>query len=231
MVSRDLDARPSVREGAEAGWRRRLRHFDPALLLFLAAALVLIALVANPLLRLIWTSFQDAQTGDFTLANYATAYGRARYLGALWNSLLLGAGVSALDVVSTEMEDAANILGAGIWRTTLRVTLPLVLPSILGGVIVTFLEAIALFGSPALIAIPARFNVVTTQLWQFFENPVRVEVAAAYAMPLLGITVALFWLQQRITERKGFVALTGKGGERRPLRLGAFRWVLLRYSL
>jgi iron(III) transport system permease protein len=327
MVSRDLDARPSLREGTESGWRRRLRHFDPALLLFLAAALVLIALVANPLLRLIWTSFQDARTGDFTLANYATAYGRARYLGALWNSLGLGAGVSALclifavplawavsrtdmpgkglvrllvlsafitppylgavgwillagpnsgwinravmaltgaqeglvniysfpglifiiaiysfpylfiftsaalDVVSTEMEDAANILGAGTWRTTLRVTLPLVLPSILGGVIVTFLEAIALFGSPALIAIPARFNVVTTQLWQFFENPVRVEVAAAYSMPLLGITVALFWLQQRITRRKGFVALTGKGGERRPLRLGAFRWVLLGYSL
>src|SRR5919199_481474 len=327
MVSRDLDARPSASEGAEAGWRRRLRHFDPALLLFLAAALVLVVLVANPLVRLIWTSFQDAQTGAFTLANYAAAYGRARYLGALWNSLLLGACVSALclvfavplawavsrtdmpgkglvrllvlsafitppylgavgwillagpnsgwinravmaltgaseglvniysfpglvfiiaiysfpylfiftsaalDVVSTEMEDAANILGAGTWRTTLRVTLPLVLPSILGGLIVIFLEAIALFGSPALIAIPARFNVVTTQLWQFFENPVRVEVAAAYAMPLLGITVALFWLQQRITRRKGFVALTGKGGERRPLRLGAFRWVLLGYSL
>ncbi len=326
MVSHEVDTRHAVREAAESA-RRRLRHFDPALLLFLAAALVLVALVANPLIRLIWTSFQDAQTGAFTLANYAAAYGRARYLGALWNSLLLGAGVSALslvlavplawavsrtdmpgkglvrllvlsafitppylgavgwillagpnsgwinravmaltgaseglvniysfpglvfiiaiysfpylfiftsaalDVVSSEMEDAANILGAGTWRTTLRVTLPLVLPSILGGLIVIFLEAIALFGSPALIAIPARFNVVTTQLWQFFENPVRVEVAAAYAMPLLGITVALFWLQQRITRRKGFVALTGKGGERRPLRLGAFRWVLLGYSL
>ena len=326
MVSHEVDTRHAVREAAESA-RRRLRHFDPTLLLFLAAALVLVALVANPLIRLIWTSFQDAQTGAFTLANYAAAYGRARYLGALWNSLLLGAGVSALslvlavplawavsrtdmpgkglvrllvlsafitppylgavgwillagpnsgwinravmaltgaqeglvniysfpglifiiaiysfpylfiftsaalDVVSSEMEDAANILGAGTWRTTLRVTLPLVLPSILGGLIVIFLEAIALFGSPALIAIPARFNVVTTQLWQFFENPVRVEVAAAYSMPLLGITVALFWLQQRITRRKGFVALTGKGGERRPLRLGAFRWVLLGYSL
>ena len=42
-------------------------------------------------------------------------------------------------------------------------------------------HAIALFGSPAMIAIPARFNVVTTQLFQFFGNPVRVEVAAAYA--------------------------------------------------
>ena len=72
-------------------------------------------------------------------------------------------------MVSSEMEDAANILGAGTLRTTLRITLPLVLPAILGGAIITFLEAIALFGSPALIAMPARFNVVTTQLLQFFE--------------------------------------------------------------
>ena len=93
-------------------------------------------------------------------------------------------------LVSSEMEDAANILGAGTLRTTLRITLPLVLPAILGGAIICFLEAIALFGTPALIAIPARFNVVTTQLCQFFGNPVRVEVAAAYAMPLLLITVA-----------------------------------------
>ena len=40
---------------------------------------------------------------------------------------------SALDLVSSEMEDAANILGAGTLRTTFRVTLPLVLPAILGG--------------------------------------------------------------------------------------------------
>jgi hypothetical protein len=35
----------------------------------------------------------------------------------------------ALDVVSSEMEDVASILGSG----TLRITLPMVLPAILGG--------------------------------------------------------------------------------------------------
>ncbi len=138
---------------------------------------------------------------------------------------------SALDLISSEMEDAANILGAGNLRTTLRVTLPLALPAILGAYIVVFLEAIALFGSPALLALPARFHVVTTQLWQFFEYPPKVEVAAAYAMPLLGITIALFALQRRITARKGYVSLTGKGGERRPVPLGVWKWPLLGYCL
>ena len=138
---------------------------------------------------------------------------------------------AALDVVSSEMEDAANILGAGIARTTFRITLPLVMPAILGGAIITFLEAIALFGSPALIAIPARFNVVTTQLLQFFSNPIRSEVAAAYAVPLLLITVVLFGVQRWLVRRRGFVSMTGKGGERRIMDLGPWRFVMLGYAL
>ena len=85
---------------------------------------------------------------------------------------------SALDLVSSEMEDAANILGAGAMRTTRSITLPLVLPALLGAFILVFLEAIALFGSPALLALPGRFHVITTQLWQFFEYPPKVGVAA-----------------------------------------------------
>ena len=138
---------------------------------------------------------------------------------------------SALDLISSEMEDAASILGASSWRTTLSITLPLVLPAIVGAFILVFLEAISLFGSPALLALPGRFQVVTTELWQFFEFPPRVGVAAAYAMPLLGITVFMFWVQRRITSRKGFVSLTGKGGERRPVPLGPWKWVALAYCL
>jgi iron(III) transport system permease protein len=138
---------------------------------------------------------------------------------------------SALDLVSSEMEDAANILGAGTLRTMWRVTLPLVLPAIVGGLIISFLEAIALFGAPALIALPARFQVVSTQLWQFFEYPVRVEQAAAYAMPLLLITILMFWLQRSVLGRRGYTTVSGKGGERRITQLGAWRWLMLGYAL
>lgn len=133
---------------------------------------------------------------------------------------------AALDLVSSEMEDAANILGAGTWTAMRKVTLPLVWPSILGGFILIFLESIALFGTPAIIGIPARINVVTTQLWQFFEDPVRVEVAAAYAIPLLLVTMGLIAVQKMMLSRKGFVSQTGKGGERREVKLGPWRWVL-----
>ncbi len=297
------------------------------MILWLALIALLVFLIASPLVRLIGASFEEANTGRFTLANYAAAYGNVRQLQALLNSLELGLGVavlaglfgvpiawaisrtdmpckgfvrlmvlgafitppylgaigwillagpnsgwlnkvwialtgaehgifniysmtglivvvavtsfpyvfvftnSALDLVSSEMEDAANILGAGTLKTTFLVTLPLAFPAILGGMIVAFLEAIALFGAPALIGIPARFRVVATQLWQFFEYPVRVEEAAAYAIPLLLITVAMFGLQKLVLGRRGYAAVTGKGGERRLIKLGPWKWVALGYAL
>jgi iron(III) transport system permease protein len=138
---------------------------------------------------------------------------------------------SALDMVSSEMEDAANILGANRFTLTRRVTLPLVLPAILAASIVTFLEAISIISSTIMIALPARINLVPLQLWEFFGYPLRLEVAAAYSIPLLLVTVILFFLQKAILGRRGYVTLTGKGGERRLMRLGPLRWVFLGYSL
>jgi iron(III) transport system permease protein len=137
----------------------------------------------------------------------------------------------ALDRVSSEMEEAANILGAGNFYTVFRITLPLVTPAILGGAIVVFLDTVALFGTPAIIALPARIRIMTLQLWQYFEFPVRAEVAAAYAIPLIIITVALFWVQRAVLGRRSYVALTGKGGSRTLTPLGPWRFVILGYSL
>jgi iron(III) transport system permease protein len=137
----------------------------------------------------------------------------------------------ALDRVSSEMEEAANILGLSPLRTILKVTLPLVLPAILGGSIIVFLDTVALFGTPAVIALPARINIMTLQLWQFFEFPVKAEAAAAYAVPLVLVTIAMLGLQRLILGRKGYVSLTGKGGGRQLMRLGGLRWVVLGYCL
>jgi iron(III) transport system permease protein len=138
---------------------------------------------------------------------------------------------TALELMSSEMEDAATILGAGALRTMAAVTVPLALPALIAGFIMAFLESIALFGSPLLIAVPARIQVITTQLFQFFQFPSKVELAAAYSLPLLGVTAALLLLQKRLLARKGFATFTGRGGAHRLVRLGPWRWVLLAWCL
>ncbi len=137
---------------------------------------------------------------------------------------------SALDLISADMEEAAAIHGAGPFQTTWLVTLPLALPALIGGLILVFLEALALYGTPALIGIPARYNVVTTQLASFFEYPVRVEVASAFSMPLVVITAVMLGLQRLVLARRGYVTVAGKGGERRLVKLGGWRWLLFGWA-
>lgn len=178
-------------------------------------------------LNIAWRAATGAEGAAFDIYTFT---GLAYVIALYTFPFLFVFAAGALDVVSSEMEDAANILGAGTLRTALRITLPLVLPALLAGGIITFLETISLVGTPALIALPARINVVTTQLAQFFSPPIRAEVAAAYTMPLLLVTILLYTVQQRLVGRKGFVTLGGKGGERRMIKLGAWRWVAFAYA-
>ncbi|MDQ6680880.1 MAG: ABC transporter permease subunit, partial [Pseudomonadota bacterium] len=53
---------------------------------------------------------------------------------------------SALDLISSEMEEAAAIQGAGKLMVLRKVTLPLALPAMLGAAILVFLESVALYG-------------------------------------------------------------------------------------
>ena len=77
----------------------RLRHIEPATLLWAALVLALLFLVGAPMLKLFIMSFQDQQTGAFTLRNYAAAYGKARNLDALRTSLLLGASAAGIAAI------------------------------------------------------------------------------------------------------------------------------------
>ena len=130
----------------------------------------------------------------------------------------------ALELMPIELEDASSTLGGSSWETMKRITLPLVAPAIIAGFIMSFLEALAEFGAPAFLLIPARTQVVTTQLYLFFQYPVRTELAAAYAMPLLGATIALLLLRNRILGRRKYTMVGGKGGRHRLVTLGVWRW-------
>jgi len=75
---------------------RRGISFDSTWLIWIAIIAVLLFLVVSPFIYLVITSFTAERTGEFTFANYITAYGRARYVDALINSLRLGAAAAAL---------------------------------------------------------------------------------------------------------------------------------------
>src|ERR1700752_4945877 len=92
---------------------------------------------------------------------------------------------NALDTMPGELEDASAILGGNAWTTARRITIPLALPALVAGALIAFLQAMTLFGSPAILALPAGFHTMTTKIWSLFQYPPKLELAAAAAVPLL----------------------------------------------
>src|SRR5262249_22392582 len=93
-------------------------------------------------------------------------------------------------------------------------------PSILSGFILAALQALALFGSPAILGLPAGFHTITTQIWSLFQYPPKVEMAAAFSVPLLLATALLLLIQKKLLGRRGYAAI---GGENRRRRAGRLR--------
>ena len=138
---------------------------------------------------------------------------------------------NALDNMPGELEDASAILGGKAWTTARRITIPLALPALVAGALIAFLQAMTLFGSPAILALPAGFHTMTTKIWSLFQYPPKLELAAAAAVPLLLLTILLLQGQKFLLGRRGYSVLGGKYGAPRLIVLGRWRWAAMAFCL
>jgi len=131
---------------------------------------------------------------------------------------------SALESVDASMEESARILGAGRWRTAAAVTGPLVMPAVLSGALIAFVNAIALFGSQAIIGLPGRVFTLPTRIYALFDYPPQYGLASAMSLIFVALTVAALYLQRRYLARRSYVTLGGKGSRPQLVDLGPARW-------
>src|SRR5262249_2894217 len=127
-------------------------------------------------------------------------------------------------------EESAEILGASRWRTALSVTAPLVAPAVLSGALIAFVNAIALFGSQAIIGIPGRIYTLPTRIYALFSYPPNYGLASALSLIFVVITVAALLLQRAYLARRSYVTLGGKGARTRLVDLGRARWAVFGFG-
>jgi iron(III) transport system permease protein len=124
------------------------------------------------------------------------------------------------------MEEAARMSGATVIQTILRISLKLAFPAILAFSLFAFILNLEAFEVPALIGMPGRVNVLTTDVYQAVkEIPPRVGFASAFSVVMLVIISALLYFYGRISRyAERFATITGKGYRPRPIALGRLRW-------
>jgi iron(III) transport system permease protein len=191
-----------------------------------AIAWEILAAPNSGILNRIWRDVTGAEM-DAHLLNIYSVTGLGFVIGCYTFSYVFVLVANALDRIPAEVEDASAILGGGALLTARRITIPLVMPAVLAGSLVAFLQAMTLFGSPAILAMPAGFHTMTTKIWSLFQYPPKPGLAAAAALPLLFVTILLLRAQRAILGRRGYAVVGGKYGEPRRMALGPWRWAAL----
>ena len=129
----------------------------------------------------------------------------------------------ALAAVSPALEEAAQTLRASRARVFRTVTWPLLRPALANAFLLGFVESLADFGNPIVLA--GNFEVLSTKI--FFaiagaqHDPGRSAVLASV---LLGFTIVAFWLQQRWLGKASYVTVSGKGDGGIPAQLPRGLW-------
>jgi iron(III) transport system permease protein len=111
------------------------------------------------------------------------------------------AGFKAIDI---SVEESARNLGASRWRVFRTVLLPIVVPSVLAGALLVFIETLENFGVPSVLAEDRPF--LSLDIFKLFAGESDSNPAAAGALStlLVAITIAVLLLQRRYLAKRRF---------------------------
>lgn len=128
--------------------------------------------------------------------------------------------LSGFNSVDESIEEAGRSLGTGPIKTFIKVSMPLVLPSILSGTLLVFMAAIENFGVPMIIGEQRPFLAV--QAYVEFTSDIGRHPGMSYAISVVMILVTLSSLMaQRYYLRKRNFMQSAKG---RPLIKECYGW-------
>ena len=134
--------------------------------------------------------------------------------------------VAAFKSMDPSLEESAMMSGAGTWQTFKRITLRLLMPTAASVLLILFVRTLESFETPALIGIPARIYVYTSEIYLAFNDyPPDYGRGGALAVGLLLLSAVGVWMYTRATkEGKKFQTVTGKAFRPRQFDLGRWRW-------
>jgi iron(III) transport system permease protein len=156
-----------------------------------------------------------------------TPYGIAWVMALFEGSVAFVMIAAVMKSMDPSLEEASQIIGASRLRTMLRITLPLVIPGVLGAAIFVFAEMLGSFAVALVLGTPNRYYVITTAIYQLIQQyPPRIQVSAAMGVSLFAVMFVMLFIYRRIVTGGSYVTITGKAFRPRVADVKGLRWVL-----
>ncbi len=115
----------------------------------------------------------------------------------------------SLDSIDSRLQQAARTLGASPFRVFFTITLPLILPGVITGIMLSFARSLGEFGATISFVsnIPGETQTIPLAMFNFIETPgAEAEAARLCVISIaIALTSLLFseWLSRRIKHRLG----------------------------
>ncbi|HET6598943.1 MAG TPA: ABC transporter permease subunit [Burkholderiaceae bacterium] len=125
--------------------------------------------------------------------------------------LIIAPAMASFDV---SLEESSRVFGAGIWRTLMRVTLPVLRPALLAAFVLGVVRSLASYAVPRVIGMPGRVEVMATYLYEMIATGFSPDYgrAAALGMSVLATSIALIYVYRALTAESGkFVTISSRG--------------------
>lgn len=113
----------------------------------------------------------------------------------------------AIEAVDPRLEEAAATLGAGRFKVFTTVTLPLILPGVIAGLVLAFAKAMGEFGATITFVsnIPGETRTVPSAIYAFLQVPGAEGAALRLVAVAVFIAIAALilseWLSRRVAKR------------------------------
>lgn len=111
--------------------------------------------------------------------------------------------------LSPTLEDAALNIGATKWQTFWKVSFPLSLPGIASAFLIVFIESMADFGNPLVLA-GASFPMLAPQAYLEITGSFNLSRGATLAIVLLIPSITAFAIQRYYLAKRQYITVTGK---------------------
>jgi iron(III) transport system permease protein len=132
---------------------------------------------------------------------------------------------AALVSIDSNLEEAGELMGAKRWRILRKITLPLVLPAILSGVIMTFSKVMGTFGGPNILGLPVRYYVLATMIRGSLAAGEGGDAFVLAIVLILFAMVTIFINQKLVGTRRSYETIGGRGFIAQVSKLGRMKRV------